>query len=104
MGAIIFDGDSALLVERAGEPLRKVLSFSILGGGTFLLVGVVAHRGGGSVAEADPEPQAMVITGIVVAFAATALAITFLQRLQEEQEAEQGTAEAADKPERHDRR
>jgi multicomponent Na+:H+ antiporter subunit C len=30
---------------------------------------------------ADPVPQAMVITGIVVAFAATALAVALLLRL-----------------------
>ena len=87
-----------------GEPLRKILAFSILGGGTFLLFGVVAQRGGAGAGEADPVPQAMVITGIVVAFAATALAITFMQRIREQVESEQGGTTAADKPERHDRR
>ena len=71
-----------------GEPLRKILAFSILGGGTFLLFGVVAQRGGAGAGEADPVPQAMVITGIVVAFAATALAITFMQRIREQAEIE----------------
>ncbi|WP_431302852.1 NADH-quinone oxidoreductase subunit K [Sediminicoccus sp. BL-A-41-H5] len=55
--------------------LRKVLAFNLLGGGVFLLFGVVAARGG------DPVPQALVITGLVVAFAATALALVLVLRL-----------------------
>jgi multicomponent Na+:H+ antiporter subunit C len=55
--------------------LRKVLAFNLLGGGVFLLFGVVARRG------ADPVPEALVITGLVVAFAATALALVLVLRL-----------------------
>lgn len=55
--------------------LRKVLAFNLLGGGVFLIFGVVAARGG------DPVPQALVITGLVVAFAATALALVLILRL-----------------------
>jgi multicomponent Na+:H+ antiporter subunit C len=61
------------------QPLRKLLAFNVLGCGVFLIFGAVAKRGG-----ADPIPQALVITGVVVAFAATALAITLLTRLFEE--------------------
>lgn len=57
--------------------LRKVLAFNLLGGGVFLLFGVVARRGD----VADPVPQALVITGLVVAFAATALALVLVLRL-----------------------
>jgi multicomponent Na+:H+ antiporter subunit C len=57
--------------------LRKILAFNLLGGGVFLLFGVVARRG----AVADPVPQALVITGLVVAFAATALALVLVLRL-----------------------
>ena len=57
--------------------LRKILAFNLLGAGVFLLFGVVARRG----AVADPVPQALVITGLVVAFAATALAIVLVLRL-----------------------
>jgi multicomponent Na+:H+ antiporter subunit C len=53
----------------------------LLGGGVFLLFGVVARRGAAAGMAADPVPQAMVITGIVVAFAATALAVALLLRL-----------------------
>lgn len=63
-------------------PLRKVIAFNLVGSGTFLLFGIAARRGAAAGLVADPVPQAMVITGIVVAFAATALAVALL-RLQE---------------------
>jgi len=65
------------------QPLRKILAFNLLGGGVFLLFGVIARRGAAAGMAADPVPQAMVITGIVVAFSATALAIALLLRLFE---------------------
>ena len=64
------------------EPLRRILAFNLLGGGIFLLFGVMARRGAGAGFSGDPVPQAIVITGIVVAFAATALAVHLLLRLQ----------------------
>jgi multicomponent Na+:H+ antiporter subunit C len=69
--------------------LRKILAFNLLGGGVFVLFGVIAKRGGGALAAAgtgadgDPVPQALVITGLVVAFAATAIAVALLRRLVE---------------------
>lgn len=66
------------------HPLRKLLSFNLLGGGVFLLFGVVARRGAAAGMGGDPVPQALVITGIVVAFSATALAVALLVRLVEE--------------------
>ena len=65
------------------EPLCKVLGLNLLGGGLFLIFGAVARRGAAAGLAADPVPQALVITGIVVAFAATALAVTLLLRLFE---------------------
>ena len=65
------------------EPLRKILSFNVLGSGVFLFFGVIAQRGSVGDLGPDPVPQAMVITGIVVAFAATALAVTLVLRLFE---------------------
>jgi len=50
----------------------------------FLLFGVFARRGAWQAVGGDPVPQALVITGIVVAFAATALAVALLLRLQKE--------------------
>ena len=61
--------------------LRKILAFNVLGTGVFLLFGVVARRGTLPGLGADPIPQALVITGMVVAFSATALAIGLLLRL-----------------------
>ena len=67
--------------------LRRILAFNVLGSGVFLLFGAIAKRGGGVLAAAgegvdgDPVPQALVITGLVVAFAATAIAVALLRRL-----------------------
>lgn len=66
------------------HPLRKILAFNILGGGIFLLFGVVARRGAAAGLGGDPVPQALVITGIVVGFSATALAVALILRLFEE--------------------
>ena len=63
------------------HPLRKILAFNLIGSGVFLLFGVVARRGAAAGLGGDPVPQALVITGIVVAFSATALAIALLLRL-----------------------
>lgn len=64
--------------------LRKILSFNVLGGGIFLLFGVIAQRGAAAGLPADPVPQALVITGIVVAFSATALGVAIMLRLDAE--------------------
>lgn len=66
------------------QPLRKILAFNVIGSGVFLLFGAIAYRGAGAGMPADPVPQALLITGIVVAFSATALAIALLLRLHEE--------------------
>ena len=63
------------------QPLRKIIAFNLLGSGVFLLFGVVGRRGAAAGISNDPVPQALVITGIVVAFSATALAIGLLLRL-----------------------
>lgn len=61
--------------------LRKVLAFNVLGGGVFLIFGLVARRGAAGGLAGDPVPQAMAITGLVVAFAGTALAIVLILRM-----------------------
>jgi multicomponent Na+:H+ antiporter subunit C len=61
--------------------LRKILAFNLIGSGVFLLFGVVARRGAAGGLGGDPVPQALVITGLVVAFAATALAVALVLRL-----------------------
>ena len=57
--------------------LRKILAFNIMGSGTFLLLVGLSQRSG----MPDPVPQAMVLTGIVVTVAATALALALARRL-----------------------
>ena len=63
------------------DPLHRILGFNVLGGGIFLLFGFAAKRGAAAGFAADPVPQALVITGIVVAFSATALATALVVRL-----------------------
>jgi multicomponent Na+:H+ antiporter subunit C len=65
------------------QPMRKILAFNLVGSGVFLLFGIIARRGAASGFVADPVPQAMVITGIVVAFSASALAVALVLRLYE---------------------
>jgi len=66
------------------QPLRKILAFNVVGSGVFLLFGAIARRGAAYGLGGDPVPQALLITGIVVAFSATALAVTVLLRLFDE--------------------
>jgi len=56
--------------------LRRLLAFNILGSGSFLVLVGLAQDG----READPVPQALVLTGIVVAVASTALALVLFRR------------------------
>lgn len=69
-------------------PLRRLLAFNLLGAGVFLLFGVAARRGAAAGLGGDPVPQALVITGLVVAFSATALAVALLVRLAAVEDAE----------------
>lgn len=66
------------------HPLRKILAFNVIGSGVFLLFGAIARRGAAAGMGGDPVPQALLITGIVVAFSATALAVALLLRLFDE--------------------
>lgn len=72
-------GFYALIVQ--AHLLRKILALNIMGSGVFLLLTALARRAPGGLP--DPVPQAMVITGIVVAVAATALALVLMRRLVE---------------------
>jgi multicomponent Na+:H+ antiporter subunit C len=65
------------------QPLRKILSFNIIGTGVFLVCAVIARRGAALGMGGDPVPQALLITAIVVAFSASALAVALLLRLFE---------------------
>jgi len=77
--ALVGVGLFGLIVDP--QPLRKILAFNVIGSGVFVLFGAVARRGAAEGMGGDPVPQALLITGIVVAFSATALAVALLLRL-----------------------
>ena len=54
---------------------------NMVGAGVFIIFGFAARRGAAAGFAADPVPQALVITGVVVAFSATALATALVVRL-----------------------
>jgi multicomponent Na+:H+ antiporter subunit C len=75
-GAALFTLGAAGVVL-IGHLLRRILAFNLMGSGTFLVLVGLAQRHD----VADPVPQAMVLTGIVVAVAATALALALVRKL-----------------------
>lgn len=75
--ALFVLGLAGVIVLRAA--LRRILAFNLMGSGAFLTLVGLAQRGG----VVDPVPHAMVLTGIVVAVAATALALALARRLGE---------------------
>jgi multicomponent Na+:H+ antiporter subunit C len=79
--ALVGIGLYGLIVQP--HPLRKLVSFNIMGTGVFVLFGALAKRGAAAGMAADPVPQALLITAIVVAFAATAVTVALLLRLIE---------------------
>ena len=77
--ALVGIGLYGLIVQP--HPLRKLVAFNIMGTGVFVLFGALAKRGATAGMAADPVPQALLITAIVVAFAATAVTVALLVRL-----------------------
>jgi len=74
-GVVLFSlGLFGFIVHR--HLLRRLLAFNIMGSGAFLVLVGLAQDGRGI----DPVPHAMVITGIVVAVASTALALVVFRR------------------------
>jgi multicomponent Na+:H+ antiporter subunit C len=62
--------------------LRKLIALNIMGAGVFHVFIAIAHRSDGL--PPDPVPHALVLTGIVVAVSATALALTMNSRLEQD--------------------
>lgn len=58
--------------------LRKILALNIIGSGVFLILVALAKRT--HISMPDVVPHAMVITGIVVAVSATALALAIMTK------------------------
>jgi multicomponent Na+:H+ antiporter subunit C len=77
--ALFAIGLHALVVQP--HLLRKILGLNVSGGGVFLVLVAIAHRGPGVVP--DPVPHAMVLTGIVVAVCGTAVALVLAGRVHQ---------------------
>lgn len=80
---MIFGLRAALLHDSL---LLRIIALNVMGTGVFMMLITIAYRGPD--ATPDPIPHALVLTGIVVAVSATALALTLLRRLTEEQDNE----------------
>ena len=76
VGALLFAMGMAGVMLIA-HLLRRILAFNVMGSGAFLILVGLTQRND----VPDPVPQAMVLTGIVVAVAATALALALVRRL-----------------------
>jgi multicomponent Na+:H+ antiporter subunit C len=89
MTAQLLYGGAGLLLFALGiwsflvhEPLlRKIIALNVTGAGVFHVLIAVAYRG--DAAPPDPVPHALVLTGIVVAVSATALALNLGSRLED---------------------
>ncbi len=68
-------GFYSFLVKR--HPIRQLLAANVVGAGVFLMLGGLGRSPGG----ADPFAQALVITGIVIAVALSALGAAMVVRL-----------------------
>jgi multicomponent Na+:H+ antiporter subunit C len=60
--------------------LRKILGVNVMGVGVFMLLIAKSYVGEGQ--QSDPVPQALVLTGIVVAVCATALALNLAVQIE----------------------
>ncbi|MBW9266228.1 MAG: NADH-quinone oxidoreductase subunit K [Candidatus Thiodiazotropha sp. (ex. Lucinisca nassula)] len=61
--------------------LSRILGLNVSGAGVFLIFVSLAYRGDSM--PTDPIPHALVLTGLVVAISATALALALNRRLRE---------------------
>jgi multicomponent Na+:H+ antiporter subunit C len=83
---VLFAGGTYLLLERA--LLRSILGFVLLGHGANLVLIMSGGSAGkppfadktGAAAAADPLPQAMALTAVVITFAVTALLLALADR------------------------
>ena len=73
--ALMALGLYAVIVRR--HMIRRLLAVNIFGSGVFVLFVAFAARG----EQTDPVPQAMVLTGIVIAISATALGLVLIRRI-----------------------
>ncbi|MBE7375150.1 NADH-quinone oxidoreductase subunit K [Pseudomonas lopnurensis] len=76
-------GLHGLLVLR--HPLRRIIAINLMGSGVFLVMIALAARSN----PIDPLPVALVVTGLVVAVSATALALRLAGALARRQGADE---------------
>ena len=77
-GVLLFSlGISGMFLCR--HPLRKILAMNFAGSGVFTVFIAMASRH--PAVASDPVPNALVLTGIVVAVSATAVALALYRRL-----------------------
>jgi multicomponent Na+:H+ antiporter subunit C len=81
--AVVMIAIAAYRLLTARHLLRKIVTLNVIDAAIFLLLIAVGYRNqvGG---EADPVPQTIVLTGIVVAVGISAFAITIARRLYAE--------------------
>lgn len=80
-GAALFAVGFHALVAR-DHLLRKVIALNVMSSAVFLFLVALAYRNGP--AAPDPLPQAMVLTGIVVAVSASAFALALVRVIHAE--------------------
>ncbi len=78
LGATLFSLGLYALIVRT-HLLRKILALNVIGSSIFLILIALAKQPGSTLT--DAVPHAMVITGIVVAISATALALILMIKL-----------------------
>ena len=61
--------------------LRQIIALNIMNAGVYLLL--IASSSNGTAEDVHPVPRAMVLTGVVVAVSATALALALAARLHQ---------------------
>ncbi len=87
-GIILFVLGAAYLAIHP-KLMGKIMAINIAGSGVFLVFIAAANRVSNEMP--DPVPHAMVLTGIVVAVSATAVALAFVSKLQASDEHDKST-------------
>ncbi|MBA2663930.1 MAG: NADH-quinone oxidoreductase subunit K [Bradymonadaceae bacterium] len=77
-GVLLFVGALYTLII-GPELVRRIMAFNIMGSGVFLVL--IAFGARQPDAPTDPVPQAMVLTGVVVAVSATAVALALARHI-----------------------
>lgn len=78
VAVLLFAGGLRALIVDA-HLLRKIIALNVMSSGVFLLLISIARRDAGEFP--DPVPQAMVLTGIVIGLAVSALAMVLARRI-----------------------